>query len=332
MTEAAGAEVTIEGAASLLRASARPLLLTHRNPDGDAIGSVTALAAALRGLGKLPRIACPDPLSPVLLAIPEADAVGNVLGDDWDLVVSVDVSDPQMLRPLVAAEPAWMSAQHSLNIDHHLSNMRYARANLVAVHAASAAEIIYDLVHALGGNVDSRMATQLLYGFVNDTHSFQNSNTTPRTLRVAADLLETGADLSRVIFDLLLSRRIPNAQLWSQVLPTLAFGAGQRMSSLVVSQQALALAGATMPDADGLVEFLFSIQGVQLAVLYKELGADSFRLSMRSAEGIDATAIAGIFGGGGHRRAAGCDARLPLHDVQAEVLAAFLAQASDTSG
>ena len=332
MTEAAGAEVTIEGAASLLRASARPLLLTHRNPDGDAIGSVTALAAALRGLGKLPQIACPDPLSPVLLAIPEADAIGNGLGDDWDLVVSVDVSDPQMLRPLVAAEPGWMSAHHSLNIDHHLSNMRYARANLVAVHAASAAEIIYDLVRALGASVDRRMATQLLYGFVNDTHSFQNSNTTPRTLRVAADLLETGADLSRVIFDLLLSRRIPNAQLWSRVLPTLAFDAGQRMTSLVVSQQALALAGATMPDADGLVEFLFSIQGVQLAVLYKELGPDSFRLSMRSAEGIDATVIAGIFGGGGHRRAAGCDARLPLHEVQAEVLAAFLAQASDTSG
>jgi len=332
MTEAAGAEVTIEGAALLLRASVRPLLLTHRNPDGDAIGSVTALAAALRGLGKLPRIACPDSLSPVLLAIPEADAVGSGLSDDWDLVVSVDVSDPQMLRPLVAADPGWMSAQHSLNIDHHLSNMRYARANLVAVHAASAAEIIHDLVRALGVNVDCRMATQLLYGFVNDTHSFQNSNTTPRTLRVAADLLETGADLSKVIFDLLLSRRIPNAQLWSRVLPTLAFDAGQRMTSLVVSQQALALAGATMPDADGLVEFLFSIQGVQLAVLYKELGPDSFRLSMRSAEGIDATVIAGIFGGGGHRRAAGCDARLPLHEVQAEVLAAFLAQASDTSG
>lgn len=332
MSEAAGAEVTIEGAASLLRASARPLLLTHRNPDGDAIGSVTALAAALRGLGKLPRIACPDPLSPVLLAIPEAAAVGTVLGDDWDLVVSVDVSDPQMLRPLVAAEPGWMAAHHSLNIDHHLSNMRYAKANLVAVHAASAAEIIYDLVRALGANVDRRMATQLLYGFVNDTHSFQNSNTTPRTLRVAADLLEIGADLSKVIFDLLLSRRISNAQLWSQVLPTLAFDSGQRMSSLVVSQHALASAGATMPDADGLVEFLFSIQGVQLAVLYKELGPGSFRLSMRSAEGIDATAIAGIFGGGGHRRAAGCDARLPLHEVQAEVLAAFLAQASDTSG
>jgi len=332
MTEAAGSEVTIEGAASLLRASERPLLLTHRNPDGDAIGSVTALAAALRRLGKLPRIACPDPLSPVLLTIPMADTVGSRIGEDWDLVVSVDVSDPQMLRPLVAAEPGWMAAHHSLNIDHHLSNMRYARANLVQVHAASAAEIIYALVGALGMDVDRQMATQLLYGFVNDTHSFQNSNTTPRTLRVAAELLETGADLSRIIFDLLLSRRIPNAQLWSRALPTLAFEAGERIGSLVVSQQALAQAGAAMPDADGLVEFLFSIQGVQLAVLYKELGPDTFRLSMRSGEGIDAAAIAGVFGGGGHRRAAGCDARLPLHALQAEILAAFLAQASDTSG
>ena len=149
---------------------------------------------------------------------------------------------------------------------------------------------------------------------------------------VPAELLETGADLSRIIFDLLLSRRIPNAQLWSRALPTLAFEAGERIGSLVVSQQALAQAGAAMPDADGLVEFLFSIQGVQLAVLYKELGPDTFRLSMRSGEGIDAAAIAGVFGGGGPRRAAGCVARLPLHALQAEILAAFLAQASDTSG
>jgi phosphoesterase RecJ-like protein len=320
-----GAEITLDTVVEVLRSARRASVLTHRNPDGDAIGSATALAAGLRASGASVRIVCPDPLAPNLLGIPDADSVVTRFaeGDD-DLVVTVDVSDPSLLQPLPAADLSFYTARRSVNIDHHISNVRYAQYNFVDPAAASAAEIVFQILRHMGSPIDCRMATQLLYGFVNDTHSFQNSNTTPRTLHMAADLVQAGADISSITFNLLLARSPAAARLWAQVLPTLAFADHGRLASLVVSLDALGAAGATLPDADGLVEFLRAIRGIDLGVLYKQIGPEQFRLSLRSSEQVDATAIAGRFGGGGHRRAAGCDVHGTLAAVQQRVLSAYM--------
>lgn len=318
------AEVGLEEAVDLLRSAARVLLVTHRNPDGDSIGSATALGAALRARGGSVQLVCPDPLPRSLLSIPDAELVGTAFAsDECDLLVSVDVSDPRLLYPLAAADAAYFAARPSLNIDHHVSNLRFARHNLVDPGAASAAEIVLQLVERLQVPVDRRLATQLLYGFVNDTHSFQNSNTTPRTLRMAAQLVEAGADLPGVTYDLLLARSPTAARLWAQVLPTLRFEDDGRVASLVVSLAALDAAGASTADADGLVEFVRSIRGVDLAVVYKQIDPATYRLSLRTTERVDATLVAGRFGGGGHRRAAGCDATGALPEVQQRILDAY---------
>lgn len=318
-------EVTRAQAAALLLGADSLVLYTHRNPDGDAVGCVTALAAALGRLGKRVRVLCPDPLPAYLLAVPGAAAITTTPDSgDADLNVTIDVSDPGLLAPLPAATSGYFASLPSLNIDHHFSNTRYAQHNLVDHTAAAATEIVFDLIQLLGVPLDRSLATSLLYGIVNDTHSFQNSNTSPRTLRLSAELVAQGANLTSIVFDLLLVRSAASARLWAQVLPTLTFHDHERVAFLTVSQDALTHAGATMTDADGLVEFLRNIRDVDLAVLFKQTAPETHRLSMRTSTAIDATVVAGTFGGGGHQRAAGCDIDGPLAQAQAGVLAAYI--------
>lgn len=317
-------DASLDAIAGALRGLQRVLILTHRNPDGDAIGSATALAAGLRWLGSVPTVVCPDPLPPSLLGIPDAAQIRHTLDlMEWDIAVAVDVSDPQLLQPLAAASPAFFATGVSINLDHHVSNLRYAAINHVDPSAASATEIVFALLEALSVPLSRELATQLLFGIVNDTHSFQNRNTSPRTLRISAALVEAGADLSGIVFDLLLARSAASARLWSRVLPSLEFGDGGRVATMVVSTEALRHACAELSDADGMVEFLKNIRHVDLAVLYKQVDAQAFRMSMRTTEAVDATVVAGSFGGGGHRRAAGCDASGALEEIRARVLAAY---------
>ncbi len=319
-----GSDVTRAEAAALLRTAHSLVLHTHRNPDGDGVGCVTALSAALRSLGKTVRVLCPDPLPAYLLEVPGASEITTDLEPvSADLLVTVDVSDPGLLAPLPAARPDYFSNRPSLNIDHHFSNTRYARHNLVDHTAAAASEIVFDLIQLLQVPMDRALATSLLYGIVNDTHSFQNSNTTPRTLGLSAELVAQGANLAGIVFDLLLVRSAASARLWARVLPTLTFHDHERVAFLAVSQDSLAEAGATMTDADGLVEFLRNIRHVDLAVLFKQTAPDFHRLSMRTSAAVDATVVAGAFGGGGHQRAAGCDISAPLAEAQSAVLAAY---------
>ena len=322
--------IRLVDAAELLRQAERVTIVTHRNPDGDAVGSASALGSALITLGKEVRLVCPDPLPPYLLASPRAANMTQTLGDDTcDLFVCIDVSDPALLYDLPVDSPDFFTGQNSLNLDHHLSNLRYARFNYVDPSAASASEIIADLLALLGVPIQREEAEDLLYGIVNDTHSFQNSNTTPRTLRLTADLVEAGADLSAITYNLLIARNPSAARLWAAVLPTLDFADTERVAFLTVSLAALARAGATMVDADGLVEFLRSVRTVELAILFKQTGPDSYRLSIRTSSLIDATLIAGRYGGGGHRRAAGGDAKGTEAEIKLQLLAAYHLQHGD---
>jgi phosphoesterase RecJ-like protein len=272
-------------------------------------------------LGKSVTVVCPDPLPKYLEVIPGASSVVATLPEaPCDLYVTIDVSDPLLLQPLPAANISFFQDRPSLNLDHHTSNLLFARYNYVDATAAAASEIVAALLAILNLTVTPSIAADILYGIVNDTHSFQNSNTTPHTLRLSADMVEAGADLASIVFQLLIARRVESARLWAQVLPTLAFADHERVAWLTVSLEALTASGATLVDADGLVEFLRSIRGVDMAVLYKQVGPDTYKLSLRTTEAVDATLVAGAFGGGGHKRAAGCDASGALATIQTRLL------------
>ena len=331
---AGGENVDLHTIADALRASRDVLVVTHRNPDGDAVGSAAALAVSLRSLGARVTLVCPDPVPGYLLRLPGAAAfIHTVERDDYDLVVSVDVSDPALLKPLPIAEAQFFQERHSINIDHHFSNLFYGTLNYVDVDAASATEIVGRLLKdEFGFAYTADVASDLLYGVVNDTHSFQNSNTTPRTLRFSADLVEAGADLSAIVFNLLLEKRVSAARVWAESLPTLRFAEGDRVAMLTVSLDALTRAGGTMEDADGLVEFLRNIQGVELAALFKQTAVDEYRLSLRTSATVDATVVAGIFGGGGHQRASGGDAKGSLDEIERRIVEVYRATRAPEAG
>ncbi len=311
----------LEAVVAVLRGATRPLLFCHRSPDGDTVGSALALSMALQSLGSAPTVVCPDPLPRSLLFLPASGTVGTTLPPDADLLVTVDISDPGLLGPMRADLTRLRAGRTLLNIDHHASDTEYGDVNLVDVSAASTAEIVYDLIGALGVVIDRPMATELLTGIINDTHSFQNSNSSARALTTAAALVDAGADPSGISHQLLLQRRPQAALLWGQALATMRLDEQGRVASAEATNLMLAQCQAEVTDLDGVVEFLRGIDGVDLAFLLKPTadGDSHFKASIRTTERVDAVELTAPFGGGGHRRAAGCDLAGPA-DVARDAL------------
>ena len=312
-----------QAAAATLRAAQRPLLFCHRSPDGDTVGAAIALAMALRKLDRKPAVVCADPLPPSLAFVPESAVIGLVPPEDPDLLVTVDVSDPGMLGSLRADFERLRACRTLLNIDHHASDTRYGDVNVVDVSAASTAEIVFDLLHLLGVAIDTPMATALLTGIINDTHSFQNANTSPRALHTAAALVAAGAQPSVITYHVLLRRRPQAALLWARTLATMRLDDNGRVASAVATSEMLEACRGETADLDGIVEFLRNIDGVDLAFLLKQAPEGHFKASVRTTGRVDAVALTAPFGGGGHRRAAGCDLAGPPDAARAVLIARY---------
>ena len=313
----------LHAAAATLRAAQRPVLFCHRSPDGDTVGAAIALAMALRKLDRRPVVVCADPLPPSLAFVPQSDEIGAVPPEDPDLLVTVDISDPGMLGTLRADFERLRACRTLLNIDHHASDTRYGDVNVVDVTAASTAEIVFDLVHILGVAIDTPMATALLTGIINDTHSFQNANTSPRALHTAAVLIAAGAEPAAITYHVLLRRRPQAALLWARTLATMRLDDQGRVASAVATSAMLEDCQAAATDLDGIVEFLRNIDGVDMAFLLKQAPDGAFKASVRTTGRVDAVELTAPFGGGGHRRAAGCDLAGPPDAARAALIARY---------
>ena len=313
----------LDVAARVLRAAARPTLFCHRSPDGDTVGAALGLARALRHLGQEPAVVCSDPLPPSLHFLPGSDTIAAAVPADPDLLVTVDISDPGLLGGLRDDLERLRPGRTLLNIDHHASDTEYGDVNLVDTTAASTAEIVYDLMAVLPAPIDRDTAVLLLTGIINDTHSFQNANSTPRALTTAAALVAAGADAAVVSYNLLLRRRPQAALLWGRTLATLQLDDAGRVASAVATRELVDECGAEISDLDGVVEFLRSIDGVDLAFLLKGMPDGHFKASVRTTARVDAVELTAAFGGGGHRRAAGCDLPGPTEAARAALLARY---------
>jgi phosphoesterase RecJ-like protein len=249
--------------------------------------------------------------------------IGLVPPEDSDLLVTVDVSDPGMLGSLRADFERLRACRPLLNIDHHASDTRYGDVNVVDVTAASTAEIVFDLLRLLGVAIDTPMATALLTGIINDTHSFQNANTSPRALHTAAALVAAGAQPSVITYHVLLRRRPQAALLWARTLATMRLDDNGRVASAVATSEMLEACQGETADLDGIVEFLRNIDGVDMAFLLKQAPEGHFKASVRTTGRVDAVALTAPFGGGGHRRAAGCDLAGPPDAARAALIARY---------
>ena len=225
----------------------------------------------------------------------------------YDAIIALDAADLDQLGTIYAEHPKLFQSVPVLNIDHHASNDYYGAINLVDLTAASTAEILVGIIEALGSSLmDEDVATAILTGIINDTGSFQNSNTTPKSLTVAAQMVGFGARQQEIIKYLFKTRPLSTLKLWGRILSNLQHDVAHKLAWSVVSPADLSESGASGEDIGGVIdELLTSVPGADVVVLLSEREPRVVSGSIRTKKGVDAADIAKIFGGGGHPGAAG---------------------------
>jgi phosphoesterase RecJ-like protein len=305
--------------AEAIRTHERFVVATHENPDGDALGSMLATALALEALRKdaVMYLAGEAPLPGEYRFLP-LSALRRAVPDDMEqrVLVAVDAANERRLGESTEAQDRALLV---VDIDHHHDNSRFGAVNLVVSDASSTAEIVRDLLAELGVALTPQIAEALYVGLVTDTGRFQYSNTTPKALRLAAELVEAGADVHgifRHVYETvqfaklkLLARALDRAQLFE--------GGGLVVSYLLRGD--FAEVGAEEPYSEGIIDYLRSVEGSEMVALIREPprgGGPARRVSLRSShDEVDVSAIARRAGGGGHRQAAGFSSDLELAEI-----------------
>lgn len=307
--------VTIAQACEQLRSMEDVLILTHQSPDGDTIGSGLGLWHILTKLGKRARVECADPFSAKYSFITD-DYVHEEFSHKH--IVCVDIAD----TPLLGKALEKYKDSIDLCIDHHPSNTHFAKALYLDEKAAATAEMIMDIARELQFPLDTYLAKCVYTGMVTDTGCFRYGNTTPKLLRMAADVLETGIE-AFVLNRILLEEKSPQRmQLDKLVLDTLDFYYNNRLVMISVTRDMIEQSGASEDDLDGVTMLTRQIAGIQLGLILREKEDGTVRVSARSTYGINASQLCAAFGGGGHRGAAGCTIRGSIEQVKQILLQA----------
>lgn len=318
---------TIQQAAPALReamTAARHILVTsHINPDGDAVGSSIGLTRILRAMGCRVTMVLPTDLPSLAVVLPDAAEVGVYshgasLPDDVDLVVLVDTGSISRIEPIFSAERAYLAQRPLLVIDHHATNSGEGFLNLVMTEAAATCEILGLLAHAWNQAIDAETATALLMGLVTDTQSFQTAHTSPRTLRVAADLLAVGGRLNDVMRSMMYGKPFAHAKALG-----LAMERMHDEGDIIWTEFTQAMQQGTGADdeaGDEITAYLSRVATAKAYVLFKERRDGTVKISLRSKPGIDVGSVAHALGGGGHREAAGATLQMGLAEARDLVL------------
>ena len=275
------------------------LILTHTNPDGDTLGGAFALALALRQRGKRAKVLCADgvPERYAFLEIaPEADF-------EEKYIVSVDVADKKLLG--TAVEESY-GDRIDLAIDHHGTNRLFAKESYVEPDSASACEIVYLLLLSMNVHITKEIADRLYAGVSTDTGCFCYSNVTARTHRIAADLLDRGADVAGINVLMFETKKPGFLRLEQQVLQGMQLYENGRISLLTITRAMLEETGCRDEEIDSIVALSRQVEGVRIGITFKEKPDGAWKVSVRTHEDVDASQLCALFGGGGHKRAAGC--------------------------
>jgi len=313
--------------ADAIRPGQRICLTTHVNPDGDGIGSMVALVHLLRARGADPVIVSPTPIPPryhfMLDGLKGVDRTAEAVKEirRADLLFVVDIADLGrlgMLHDAVRDRGVPVAC-----VDHHVSagtlppGPRYVDAQ-----ASATGELIVELAEANGWEITPPAAQALYVAILTDTGGFRFSNTRPRVLRVAADLLECGVDPERIYLQVYANAPEGRQRLLAEALQTLVVEREVGLAWITIPPGSLERHNVSADDLDGVVEYARSVEGVRMALLFREIAQGRVKVSLRSVGDVDVADFAKQFGGGGHRKAAGLSLEGPLADVQASVLKA----------
>jgi phosphoesterase RecJ-like protein len=312
--------VSREAVVEAIRNASRITAICHENPDADTLGSALALRIAAERLGKQAEVVAADPVPPTLLDLPGAREVRTIPQLEPDVAVVLD--GPLSRTGAVATDAAdWLSRARVVNIDHHISNDgSEASAAWVDPEAAATCEMMALLIPELGVALDAEIAAVLTAGIVQDTHTFSHPNVTPRTLRVAADLVAAGAPLSAIHRSIYADKPFSTLALWGTMLAGIAQRRDGRIVYAVMTTAMLTESGTEPVASEGFIDVLASTKAADITVLFKEVDATHVRASVRTSARADAVAITSAFGGGGHARAAGCSIDAPLAEATTKLL------------
>jgi phosphoesterase RecJ-like protein len=301
------------------------VLTTHVNADGDGVGSEVGLLHLLRARGVTTVIANPTPIPERFhfLLPPGADKSDRAVKEieRADLIVVLDIGDLGRVGDLgrrVTARGVPVAC-----IDHHVSpGSLPAGPRLIDPQATATAELVYDFATAVGWTIEPACARALYVGILTDTGGFRFSNTTPRALRVAAELLESGVEPESIYEQVYASAPEGRVRLLAEVLQTLVVESELGLAWVTVPPGSLERYHADPDDLDGIVEFARSVAGTRLALLFRQLANGRVKVSLRSRGAVDVAVLAQRFGGGGHVKAAGASLEGSMGDVQTQFLAA----------
>ncbi|MGI6706906.1 MAG: DHH family phosphoesterase [Clostridia bacterium] len=285
----------------------RFVLIAHVSPDGDTLGSCLALAKALEQKGKKVCLFCSDSIPDSYRFMREMDRFQvpdeKEPSDSFEVCIAIDCSD---LERTGNASRYVANCEYSINIDHHISNTFYGKYNIVDRCASATGEIVYHLIKAMGALLTKDISEYLYIAITTDTGSFCYENTTAETHKIAADLISHGVHVSELSTVLFKQRSLSKTRLLGQALSTLEVLEDGLLAIIHVSLDMMKSVQASDNDCDGIVNYAQEIEGVELAILIREQSNRLYKISFRTRSYVDASEIARVFGGGGHKRAAGC--------------------------
>lgn len=275
------------------------LILTHAHPDGDTLGCGFALCDALKSLGKNAVVRCGDTMPA------KYSYMGTLCEEDieYENIIAVDVADAKLLGKDFEGR---FGGRVKLCIDHHGSNRLYAEKTLLDASAAAACEIILEVIKALGAEVTKTIADCIFTGLTTDTGCFRYANVTPRTMRMAAEMIESGADHSRINVIMFETKTRTYVALERLALESMKMYLDDKCAFITITQDMYRRSGSDESEVDAIAAIPRQIEGVVVGVTMREKTDGTFKVSMRTHEGVDASEVCAMLGGGGHPRAAGC--------------------------
>jgi bifunctional oligoribonuclease and PAP phosphatase NrnA len=331
MSPSTTTESDVQEVAAAIKANESFLVVAHENPDGDALGSMLATSIALRGLGKnVVMYLSGDAATPGEYGFLDLSDLRRTLPDDLEerVLLALDCASERRIGP----EPgALQRARLVVNVDHHHDNSRFGDLNLIVDEASSTAEIVNDVLASLEIPLSPEIAEALYVALVTDTGRFQYSNTTPKALRLAADLVEAGADVHGIFRLVYETVQWAKLKLLALALERAELYENGRLVITYLLKDDFAAVGAEEPYSEGIIDYLRSVEGSEMVALIREPprdGGPSRRISLRSSrDEVDVSAVARAADGGGHRQAAGFSSELEIPEIVAFLRREFAAVA-----
>lgn len=312
-------EIKEKAMLSALKDANSILLCTHINPDGDAIGSLLAMGAALKTMGKQVTMACDDAVPGNLMFLPGAEEIVGadaLEGKCFDAALNIDIADSARAG---ACEEAFLRTPVRMQIDHHPTNPFYAQINEVDGAAPAAGNIIYRLLREVGMEITAEMATCLYCAISSDTGDFCFPSTDSETFEIMADLMRCGLKIGSVARKVHLIREVPQVKLLGRALCTLRFFCGGKGAGMRLTKEDYLSADALPEHSSGIVNYALNLPGVEMAYLADGVEDGFIRCSLRAVTGRNVSVIAKQFGGGGHVLASGCRCEMGMDEMCAAI-------------